>query len=72
MVGAEAAVVGASPLDGSVVDLRHLGGLDEDFAAAAIIVDVVGDEDFFRAVLRAALEEVDVAVLKKVLASTLR
>jgi hypothetical protein len=64
VVGAEAAVVGASPLDGSVVDERHLGGLDEDFAAAAVVVDVVGDEDFFRTVLRAAFEEVDVVVLE--------
>ncbi len=64
VVGAEAAVVGASPLDGSVVDLGHLGWLDEDFAAAAVVIDVVGDEDSLRAVLRAAFEQVDVAVLE--------
>src|ERR1700733_3522784 len=33
VVGAEAAVIGASPFYGSVVDLWHLGGLDEDFGA---------------------------------------
>jgi hypothetical protein len=43
VVGAEAAVVGASPLDGGVVDQGHFGGLDEDFAGAAVVVDVVGD-----------------------------
>ena len=64
VVGAEAAVVGASPFDGSVVDLRHLGRLDEDFAAAAVVVDVVGDQDALGAVLGAALEQVDVAVLE--------
>jgi hypothetical protein len=64
VVGAEAAVVGASPFDGSVVDEGHLGGLDEDFAGAAVVVDVVGDEDFFCAVLGAAFEQVDVAVLE--------
>jgi hypothetical protein len=64
VVGAEAAVVGASPLDGGVVDLRHLRRLDEDFATAAVVVDVVGDEDFFGTVLRATLEEVNVAILK--------
>jgi hypothetical protein len=64
VVGAEAAVVGASPFDGSVVDLGHLGRLDEDFAAAAVVVDVIGDEDALGAVLGAAFEKVDVAVLE--------
>ena|ERR1700677_2060216 len=64
MIGAEAAVVGASPVDGGVVDLWHLGGLDEDFAAAAVIIDVIGDEDALRAVLGAAFKEVDILVLK--------
>src|SRR6266478_1926523 len=64
VVGAEAAVVGTSPLYGRVVELRHLGGLDEDFAAAAVVVDVVGDKDALGAVLRATFQEVDVAVLK--------
>ena len=64
VVGAKAAVVGASPLDGRVVNERHLRGLDEDLAAAAVVVDVVGDEDAFGAVFRAAFEEIDVAVLE--------
>jgi hypothetical protein len=64
VVGAEATIVGASPLYWSVVDLGHLGGLDEDFAAAAVVVDVVGDEDTLGAVLGAAFEEVDFVVLE--------
>jgi len=64
VVSAEAAVVGASPLDGSVVDLGHLWGLDEDFAAAAVVVDVVGNEDALGAMLGAAFQEVDVAILE--------
>jgi hypothetical protein len=64
VVGAEAAVVGASPFDGSVVDLWHLRRLDEDFAAAAVIVDVIGNEDALGAVLGAAFEQVDAAILK--------
>jgi hypothetical protein len=64
VVGAEAAVVGASPLDGSVVDLGHLGGLQEDFAAAAVVVDIVGDKDALGAVLGAAFEQVDIVVLE--------
>jgi len=64
VVGAEAAIIGASPFDGSVVDLGHLGRLDEDFAAAAIVINIIGDEDALGAVLRAAFEEIDVIVLK--------
>ena len=64
VVGAEAAVVGAAVFDGGVVAVGHLGWLDEDFAAAAVVVDVVGDEDALEAVLGAALEHVDVVVLE--------
>jgi hypothetical protein len=64
VVGAEAAIVGASPLNRSVVDERHLGGLDEDLAAAAVIVDVVGDENSFRAMLGAAFQEKHISVLE--------
>ena len=64
VVGAEAAVVGAAVFDGGVVAVGHLGRLDEDFAAAAVVVDVVGDQDALEAVLRAALEHVDVVVFE--------
>jgi hypothetical protein len=64
VVGAEAAVVGASPFDWGVVDERHLWRLEEDFAAAAVVVNVIGDEDFLGAVLGAAFEEEDFVVLK--------
>ena len=64
VVGAEAAIVGASPLHRSVVNERHLGRLDEDFAGAAIVVNVVGDQDALVAVLRTAFEEIDIAVLE--------
>src|SRR5579864_1518689 len=64
VVGAEAAVVGASPLHRRVVDQRHFRGLDENLAAAAVVVDVVGNEDALSAMLRAALEQVDIAILK--------
>jgi hypothetical protein len=55
VVGAESAIVGTSPFDGSVVDERHLGGLDEDFATAPVVIDVIGDQNFFWAMLRASL-----------------
>jgi len=64
VVGAEAAVVWASPFDWGVVNQRHLGGLDENLAAAAIVIDVIGDEDSFGAVVGAALQEEDFVVLE--------
>src|SRR6202035_1769143 len=51
VVGTEAAVVGAAVFDGCVVAVGHLWGLDEDFATAAVVVDVVGDEDALETVL---------------------
>ena len=64
VVGAEAAVVGAAVFDGRVVVVGHLRRLDEDFAAAAVVVDVVGHEDALEAVLGAALEHEDVVVFE--------
>jgi hypothetical protein len=64
MVGAEAAVVGASPFDGCVVNQRHLRGLDENLAAAAVVIDVVGDENFLGAMVGAALQEENFVILE--------
>src|SRR5260370_13469977 len=64
VVGGKAAVVRAAPLYGSVVDHGHLGALDENFAAAAIVIDIVGDQHAFRAVFGAALQQEDFAVLE--------
>jgi hypothetical protein len=64
VVGTEAAVVGAAVFDGGVVDHGLLGSLDEDFAGAAVVVDVVGYEDAGVAVLRAALEHPDFVVFE--------
>jgi hypothetical protein len=55
MVGAETAIVGASPFYGCVVNQRHLRRLDENLAAAAVVIDVVGDENFLGAMVGAAL-----------------
>ena len=64
VVGAEAAVVGAAEFDGGVVAVGHLGGLDEDFAAAPVVVDIVGDQDALEAVRGAAFEHEDVVVFE--------
>jgi hypothetical protein len=72
VVGTEAAVIGASPFHGRVVNHRHFRSLDKNFTAAAVIVDIVRNQDAFRAVLMASLKQVDVAVLKDDLALHLR
>jgi len=64
VVGAEAAIVGTAIFYGGVVDHGLLGCLDEDFAGAAVVVDVVCDEDAGVAVLGAALEHPDFVVFE--------
>src|SRR5712691_954917 len=64
VIGAQAAVVRAAPLYRRVVDHGHFGALDEDFAAAAVVIDVVGDEHALCAVFRAALQQEHFAVLE--------
>jgi hypothetical protein len=59
VVGAESAVVGAAEVDGGVVAVGHLGGLDEDFAAATVVVHVVGDQHALEPVGGAAFEHED-------------
>ena len=60
VVGAEAAVVGATEVDGGVVAVGHLGGLDEDFATAPIVVHVVRDQDPLEAMAGATFEHEDI------------
>src|SRR5882724_5463625 len=64
MVCAETTVIGTSPLYGGVVDEWHFGRLDENLAAAAVVVDVVGDQDALVSVLGAAFEQEHLIVLK--------
>src|SRR5262249_21737637 len=54
----------AAPFHGRVVAQRHLRRLDEDLAAPAIVVDVVGHEDPLAAVVGAVLQHEDLAVLE--------
>jgi len=62
VVSAKTAIIRASPLDRCVVVLRHLRRLDEDLAAATVIVHVVGNQDFLISMLRAMLEHEDFAI----------
>ena len=64
MVRAEAAVVGAAVLHSGVVPAGLLGHLEEDLPAAAVVVHIVGDEHPLGAVARAALQQVDAALLE--------
>src|SRR5665213_1919560 len=64
MIRTEAAIVRAAVFDGGVVAIRHLGRLDEDLPAAAVILNIVGEQDTLEAMFRAAFEHEDVAVFK--------
>ena len=64
MIAAKATIIRAPPLDGSVVNQRHLWRFDEDFTAAAVIIHIVGDENSLVPVLRASLEHENLAILK--------
>ena len=64
MVGAQAAIVWASPLYRGIVGIGHLRRLDKDLTAAAVVVHVIGQQYLFTAVLGAALQHEDLVVLE--------
>jgi hypothetical protein len=68
MVGAQSAIVGTAPLHSGVVNLRHFRTLEENFAAAAVVVHVIRYEYTLRPVFRAALEQEHLVVLENDLA----
>ncbi len=68
VVGAHAAIVRAPPFHRGLVDETLLGWFDEDLAAAAIVFDVVRQQDLLAAVLRATLEHVHGFILENDLA----
>jgi hypothetical protein len=65
VIGTEATVVRTAPLYGRVVVGRHLRRFDEDFAATAVILDVIGEENSLGSVCGAMLEEIDIAILEE-------
>jgi hypothetical protein len=72
VVRAEAAVVRTIPADGHVVVPGHLGGLDENFAATPVIIDIVRHEDALGSMDRAALEQVTLPSSNTILPSARR
>jgi hypothetical protein len=64
VVGAKAAIVGTAPLHGGVVNHRHFGALDENFAAAAIVIDVIGDKDSLATMLGTVFQKENLVVLE--------
>ena len=64
MIGAEPAVVRATPADRCVERQRHLRRFDEDFTAPPVVLDVVRHQHPLRTVRRAPLEHEDRAVLE--------
>ena len=64
VIRAKATIVRAAVLHGRIPMQRHLRWLDEDLAAAAVIIHVIGHEDTLETMLRAPLQHVDTVVLK--------
>jgi hypothetical protein len=64
MIGTQAAVVGTAILYGGVPMQRHLWWLEEDLAAAATVIHIVGHEHTLKAVLRTPLQHEDGIVLE--------
>ncbi len=63
MVGAKATVVGATVFDRGIEPQGHVSRLDEGLGLA-IVVNVVGDEDFFSAMAGAMFDQVNASRLK--------
>jgi hypothetical protein len=64
MIRTESAVIGTTKLYRGVEVSWHFRRLEEDLAAAAIIVHFIGDQHSLKAMLRTALEHEDAVVLK--------
>jgi hypothetical protein len=64
VIGAETAIVGTTVLYWSVIVIRHLRWLDEYFAAATIVIHIIGHQHPLEAMLRASFEHKDLAILK--------
>ncbi len=68
MIGAEAAIIGATPLHRGVVHSGHFRALDKDFAAATVVIDIVGEEYAHATMFGAMLEQEDLIILEHDLA----
>ena len=64
MIRTNAAIVRTAIADRGVVARYLLGGFDEDFSCAFVIVDVVSEEHTFCAMLVATFQHPDAAILK--------
>ena len=64
MIAAEAAVVRAAPLYWSVICERHFRRLDKNFAAAAIVLQIISNQDSLATMLGTALEHENLAILE--------
>jgi hypothetical protein len=64
MISAKTAIIRASPFDWRVVNQWHFWRLNENFTAAAVILDIIRDKYPLAPVLWATLKEKDLAVLK--------
>jgi len=68
VIGAEAAIIGATPLHRGVVHNGHFRALDKDFAAATVVIDIVGEEYAHATMFGTMLEQEDLIILEHDLA----
>src|SRR5258708_23794108 len=68
MIRAQSAIVGAAPLHGRIEVVRHLRRLQENLAAAAVIIDIVGNQDALTAMDGARFQQIDTTVFEDDLA----
>ena len=64
MISAEAAIIRAAPLHRRIKDIRHLRRFDKNLAAAAVVINIIGQQNFFTAVPGTPLQHEYLAVLK--------
>jgi hypothetical protein len=64
MISAQSAVIGTAPLYRRVVCHWHFRGLEKNFSAAPVVVNIIRNEYSLAAVNGASLEQVDLALLK--------
>jgi hypothetical protein len=64
MIRAEAAIIRAAPLHGRVKDVGHFRRLDKNLATAAVIINIICQQNFFTAVPGTPFQHEDLTILK--------
>jgi hypothetical protein len=64
MINAEAAIIRATPLYRRVKDIRHFRRFDKNLPTAAVVIDIICQQDLFTAVPGTPFQHKDLAILK--------